>query len=67
MEEINEAIRTATNTEDRLEQKSKFKGFKRTDKLVCKDFDLIDIEAIKPDIKSIEDHEKKFKEILGNF
>jgi hypothetical protein len=67
LEEINKAIRTATNTDDRLEQKSKFNGFKRTDKLVFKDFDLIDIEAITPDIKSIEDHEKKFKEILGEF
>jgi len=38
-----------------------------TDKLIFKDFDLIDINSIKPDLKSVEDHEQKFKKILGEF
>ena len=34
---------------------------------IFKDFDFIDIDAINPDIKSVEEHEQKFKKILGEF
>jgi len=68
LENINNAIRKATNTNIEDDQSSdKFGILKRTDKLIFKDFDLIDIDAIKPDLKSVEDHEQKFKKILGEF
>ena len=67
IEEINKAIRQATNNDEENDQQDKFGILKRKDKLVFKDFDLIDIDSIKPDIKSAEEHEQKFKKILGEF
>ena len=68
LEEINKAIRKATNTEETDDdQIDKFGLLKRTNKLIFKDFDLIDLNAIKPDTKEVEEHEQKFKKILGEF
>jgi hypothetical protein len=68
LENINNAIRKATNTSIEDDQSSdKFGILKRTDKLIFKDFDFIDIDAIKPNLKSVEEHEQKFKKILGEF
>ena len=67
LEEINRAIRKATNTEPKDDEPDKFGMLKRTDKLIFIDFDLIDIDAIKPDLKSVEEHEGKFMKILGGF
>jgi len=66
MEEINRAIRHATNNDEETNQQDKFGLLKRKDKLIFKDFDLIDIDSIKPNIKSVEEHEQKFKKILGS-
>ncbi|MFA6227430.1 MAG: hypothetical protein WC631_03065 [Candidatus Paceibacterota bacterium] len=67
LEEINKAICRATNTDAEDSQPDKFDILKRDDKLIFKDFELIDIDSIKPDIKSVEEHEQKFKKILGEF
>ena len=58
MEQNNEAIQQATNA-DSNESKNTYSLFR------CKDIlhaegGLIDIDAVKPDRKSIEEHEKKF-------
>ena len=66
IEEINRAIRHATNNDEETSPKDKFGLLKRKDKLLFKDLDLIDIDLIKPDMKSVEEHEQKFKKILGS-
>ena len=66
MEEINKAICRATNNDEENKPRERHDFLKRKDKLVFKDFDLIDIDSIKPDMKSVEEHEQKFKKILGN-
>lgn len=63
--EVNKAIRTATNNDENDGIKDTWGILKRKDKLVFGDFDLIDIKAIQPDRKFVEEHEKKFEKILG--
>ena len=67
MESNNDAVREATNTN---ENKPKKKGdwlFRRKDVLKIKEPLLIDVDAIKPDTKYVEEHELKFREIFGHF
>ena len=67
MEQNNEAIYQATNTgEDKL-NKNRVGFFKRKDVLQMKENLIVDVDSIKPDLKSVEDHEQKLKAILDEF
>jgi len=66
LEYNNEAIRKATNT-DAKSKKDKLGLFKRKGTSRMQEGMIIDIDSIKPDLKSIEEHESKLKEILGDF
>lgn len=67
LEEINRAVLKATNADDDNNQPDKFDPLRRKNILIFEDFNLINIDAIKPDVKSVEEHEQKFKKILGEF
>ena len=63
IEQNNQAIRVATNT-DKAEE-SEYKSIFRKSVLRLKDDLLIDIDAIQPDQKAVEEHTTKLRKILG--
>lgn len=65
IDEVNRAIRQATNNDEEDTPEDKWGILKRRDKLIFKDFELIDTDLIKPDLKFVEEHEQKFENILG--
>jgi len=67
MEQYNEAIRVATNTDADESKKSWHGLFRNKDILEFKNDLAIDIDAIKPDQKAAEEHDVKLREILGEF
>jgi hypothetical protein len=66
IEENNQAIRMATNTDGKDDKLELGLIFKRG-ALHLKDDLFIDIDAIKPDEKAVSEHEQKLQKILGDF
>jgi len=67
IEQLNEAIRVATNTSEKLSKKSKRSIFRRKETLQFKDELIIDVDAIKPDETAVKEHETELRKILGDF
>ena len=67
MDQYNEAIRAATNTSTDESKKSRRGFFIDKDVMQFEDDLIIDIDAIKPDKKAVEEHEEKLKGIFGEF
>jgi hypothetical protein len=65
MEQTNQAIQIATNTDEA--SKIKFNIFRRRDTLQFKKDLMVDIKALQPDRKAVEEHEQKLKSILSEF
>jgi hypothetical protein len=63
-EQNNQAIRVATNTNET--EKSKGRSMFKKSILYMKDDLIIDVEAIRPDMKAVEEHEAKLKKIFGS-
>ena len=66
IDQFNEAIRVATNTDSH--KKKGWSGiFQNNEILYFKDDLIIDVDSIKPDAKSVSEHEEKLLKILGEF
>jgi hypothetical protein len=67
IDEVNGAVRQATNNDEVGDVADAWGILRRKDRLIFEDFNVIDIESIRPDTKFVEEHERKFEEILGKF
>jgi biotin-(acetyl-CoA carboxylase) ligase len=61
-EQNNQAIRVSTNTDDT--EKSKGRSMFKKTTLYMKDDLIVDVDAIQPDMKAVEEHEVKLKRIF---
>ena len=67
IEQSNEAVRSATNAGEDKSKKTKHDIFRRKEVLQFKESLIINIDSIVPDQKIIDEHEKKLREIFGDF